>query len=101
MNTYLLRFETKPTIGGENLGKFAGANWTVWVVSENVEDAMSRATDYAMDRGWQFEGGKDIHIVERAHFADDVGLLHMFDTAQREGIAVLIDAFRKRITESN
>jgi hypothetical protein len=96
-----MRFETKPAIAGENFGLFAGAYWTAWVVSDDPQVAMERAVDYASARGWQFERGGDIHVVERSHHAGDDGLLERFDAAQRDGIAVVIDTFKRRISESN
>ena len=84
MKTYLLRFETKPAIDSENLGRFAGAYWTAWVVSDSKENAMGRAMEYASKRGWQFERGKDIHIVERTSHSKDLELLSLSIPSKRE-----------------
>lgn len=101
MNTFLLRIDTKPIVGSEHFGRFAGACFTALIVSETPGGAIRRAADHAARLGWFCEEIRDVHTIERSAAIGDARFLNLWDTAQRNGIAVIIDTFAVKISATN
>ncbi|MFD0618228.1 hypothetical protein ACFQZR_12210 [Paenibacillus sp. GCM10027629] len=92
MVIYCFMFEAIPKIDNPERDEFAGAYVTCWVNSTAPNSALTSATAYINDEGWEVMKVEDQFIASREQYEGDDELaetLECFDQAVNYGIAAI------------
>jgi hypothetical protein len=92
MTIYYFMFEAIPHSDNPEKDDCAGAFINCWVDSIDVNSALTEASNYINDEGWEVISIEDQFIANRKQYEEDDQLkesLECFDQAMSDGIAAV------------